>query len=96
MKRREFVAKSGLFVGGLSLLSRVPSAFQKPALSASGPERKPDPRISLETSDSQYQTTYSSALDVLARNTTVVSGYSPLVLIEGSNYGGIWLECAPH
>ena len=95
MKRREFVTKSGLFVGGLSLLSRVPSALQKPALSTSEPERKPDPRISFETSDSPYQTAYSRALDVLARNTTVVSGYSPPVLIEGSSYSGIWLECAP-
>ncbi len=90
MKRREFLAKSGLLVGGLSL------SLQKPALSQRESERKSDPRISFETSDSQVQATYSRALDVLARNTTVVSGYPQPVLIEGSNYGGIWLECAPH
>src|SRR5262249_4469697 len=47
-------------------------------------------------SDSQYQTIYVRALDVLDRNIITAAGYSQPVLIEGSNYGGIWLECAPH
>ena len=38
---------------------------------------------------------YTQALDVLARNITKVSGYPEPVLIEGSNYSGIWMECAP-
>jgi len=94
MKRREFLAKSGLLIGGFPFLSRLPSTPEK-APTATAPEKKPQPRISCETSDSQYQTVYSRALDVLARNTTQVSGYSQPVLIEGSNYSGIWLECAP-
>jgi hypothetical protein len=55
----------------------------------------PDSRIAFETSDSRYQATYSRALDVLARNTVRVSGYSQPVLIEGSSYSGVWQECAP-
>lgn len=51
--------------------------------------------ICFETSDSQYQSTYTSALEVLAHNAAVVSGYSQPVLIEGSDYRGIWLECGP-
>jgi hypothetical protein len=52
--------------------------------------------ISFETSDTHYRSVYSHALDTLQTNITTVQGYSRPVLIEGSNYGGIWLECAPH
>jgi len=100
VKRREFIVKSGL-AGALSFRQRLSSILQKPAQSSNKPERKlgsekkPDPRISFETSDSQYQTAYSRALDVLARNVVAVSDYSLPVLIEGSSYRGIWQECAP-
>ncbi len=94
MKRREFLTKSGLLVGGLPLL-RWQGALGQSAVAAAEPGQKPEPRISFETSDSQYQTTYKRALDVLAHNTTTVSGYAHPVLIEGSSYSGIWLECAP-
>lgn len=53
------------------------------------------PHIFFETSDSQYQNTYAAALAVLAHNSTMVSGYSQPVLIEGRDYRGIWLECGP-
>ncbi len=95
MKRREFLTRSGLLVGGLPVLSRLQSALGQSAPAAAEAKKKPEPRISFETSDSQYETTYARALDVLARNTTVVSGYAQPVLIEGSSYSGIWLECAP-
>jgi hypothetical protein len=55
----------------------------------------PGSRIVFETSDAAWARTYNAALDVLQRNTTMVSGYSEPVLIEGSNYSGIWMECAP-
>jgi hypothetical protein len=52
-------------------------------------------RIQFQTTDAQYQNVYTRALEVLARNVTKVSGYGEPVLIEGSNYSGIWQECAP-
>ncbi len=100
MKRREFIEKSGQLAGAF-FLPNFPNALQKLAPPQNEPERKlapekkPDPRISFATSDSQYQSTYSRALDVLSRNIAAVSDYSPPVLIEGSSYRGIWQECAP-
>jgi Mannosylglycerate hydrolase MGH1-like glycoside hydrolase domain len=55
----------------------------------------PASRLEFETSDETHSKTYNAALDVLARNTIRVSGYPEPVLIEGANYSGIWLECAP-
>ena len=90
MKRREFLTKTAIVLG-TATLPRTLSGFEKtveqPAKSSS--------RISFETSDGEYQRTYDLALDTLSRNTVKVSGYSGPVLIEGSNYAGVWLECAP-
>src|SRR5579864_9415572 len=94
MKRREFLAKSGMLVSS-TIFPRTLRASPKSPLVSDQLAGKSDSRISFETSDSQYQNVYASALDTLARNTTIVSGYSQPVLIEGSNYSGIWLECAP-
>jgi hypothetical protein len=41
------------------------------------------------------RTRYSEALAGLEQNTKKVFGYEHPVLIEGGNYGGIWLECGP-
>lgn len=93
MRRREFLINSGLLVSG-SLLTRAAPAFEPQ--SASDPSAAtPDSRVVFETSDAPYQAVYHKALDTLARNTVSVQGYAPPVLIEGSNYKGAWLECAP-
>ena len=55
-----------------------------------------DSAATFETADRQYQTMYARALDVLRRNTTTLNTFPGPVLIEGSTYGGIWQECAPH
>jgi len=52
--------------------------------------------ISFETTDSVLQTHYQSALDLLNANVQTMPGHPKPVLIEGSVYRGIWLECAPH
>ena len=90
MKRREFIAKSGMILGVAALPGPL-GAFEKPAT-----QPAPSSRISFKTSDVEYQRTYTRALDTLSRNTVTMSGCSDPVLIEGSNYAGIWLECAPH
>lgn len=86
MDRRAFLRRSALAAGGWSLLSHDATARQRSGAGS---------RIQFETSDAAYQRTYDNALETLARNTTRVSGYSEPVLIEGSSYSGIWLECAP-
>ena len=96
MKRREFLTKSSLLVGGLPFVPGLKAVCAQPTSSAARSEAQQAPaQISFETSDPRYQATYAHALEVLARNTTTVSGYALPVLIEGSNYSGIWLECAP-
>lgn len=91
MNRRTFLRASALFAGaGTGWSRRLLTRQQR-----TGDATQTLSRIEFETSDTRYQRTYDAALDVLARNVTMVSGYSQPVLIEGSNYSGIWMECAP-
>jgi hypothetical protein len=90
MKRREFLVKSGAMMGA----SVLPHALRAFAASPAN-ESAHASRITFRTTDAAYQKIYTSALDTLARNTVKVYGYPEPVLTEGSNYGGIWLECAP-
>ena len=92
LNRRTFLRHSALLAGGTPLLARRVGARQR--ITTESPNQR-ESRIQFETSDSRYQNTYTAALDVLARNVTMVSGYPEPVLIEGSNYSGIWMECAP-
>ena len=92
MNRREFL--SGSLVTAAALL---PPRARAGSLFEAAPENS---AISFTTSDAHYQSRYQSALDTLAANTVELNGVpgpnpSP-VLIEGSEYRGIWLECAPH
>ena len=91
MKRREFLVKSGMVMGAAAL-PRVLSAFDKATQEAASQSLS---RISFQTNDAAYQRIYASALGTLARNTVTVYRYAEPVLSEGSNYAGIWLECAP-
>jgi len=93
MNRREFITRA-VVAGDLPFTKQLATMFAPQALAE---ESKPrfDSRISFETSDSKYRTLYARALGVLEGNITNVGGYSEPVLIEGSNYEGIWLECAP-
>ena len=48
------------------------------------------------SADPAWRRTWDAALAVLARNLRGIAGYHRPVLIEGSVYSGIWLECGPH
>ena len=48
------------------------------------------------TGNARWQTTYDKALSVLAGNVQVMPRFPGPVLIEGSSYAGIWMECGPH
>jgi hypothetical protein len=104
MDRRAFLKRSAFLAAGAPALSRAIVASQRGAddvrntawqAPRAQSENPPESRIHLETTDARYQQVYARALEMLARNTTMVSGYREPVLIEGSNYSGIWLECAP-
>ncbi|WP_263410011.1 MGH1-like glycoside hydrolase domain-containing protein [Terriglobus tenax] len=88
MKRRDFLAASSLTAGHLAL-SRMGLAQQ---LAPAYPEA---PEIEFHTADTRWQTVYDKALAVLAANVRTLPRYTDPVLIEGSDYPGIWQECAP-
>ena len=91
MKRREFLKGSGALAGAAALLPQKGFALLQSAQAA-----PPDGSIFFETSDANHQRCYQSALNLLAANVQTMPGYREPVLIEGSVYRGVWLECAPH
>src|SRR6187402_1966998 len=50
---------------------------------------------SFSTRHTNWQTAYDKALAVLAGNVRAVAEGGKPVLIEGSVYNGIWMECGP-
>ena len=48
-----------------------------------------------KTLNRRWQAAYDLALAILAGNVQVMPRYSKPVLIEGSTYQGIWMECGP-
>ena len=96
MHRREFLTKVGLLAATTpGLRSRFALVSQHGA-SSKGRASVPEPRILFKTSDAKYQQTYSNAVSTLSGNVKELPQYPDPVLIEGSVYGGIWLEGAPH
>ena len=81
MDRRTFLAGTAA-VGATSLGS----------LRAAGAERTPQ----FHTANARWQAAYDRALQVLAGNVQPMDDSGRPVLIEGSVYQGIWMECGPH
>ncbi len=94
MRRREFVAGASAFAG-IAALSPLHVLAGRGSI-AKSPETNSESTISFWTSDPIHQARYQAALDLLAANTLRLSSDGAPVLIEGSSYRGIWLECAPH
>lgn len=86
MERRSFLKLSSIAVGA-SLLpaSALPQNPSPPV--PSHPRPPPDPR---------WQSTWHAAVAALSSNIHLLPRYPHPVLVEGSVYPGIWLECAPH
>ncbi len=53
------------------------------------------PTPEFRAADGQWQQAYDKALAILAGNVQMMPRYSQPVLIEGSVYQGIWMECGP-
>ncbi len=60
-----------------------------------GRRRRTSQRLSFATKNARWQAAYDKALSILAGNVQLLPRYEKPVLIEGSEYGGIWQECGP-
>lgn len=94
--RRAFLKQSALAAGASaipfsSLGCHRPAKATPPANAALPPLRYPN----FPTSDPAWATAWDAALAVLAGNVRSMPRYDHPVLVEGSTYAGIWLECAP-
>ncbi len=84
MNRRQFL-KLG---AGALMAAQVGRVHALPSGHAPGPE--------FTTANVRWQAAYDRARSVLSGNVRVLPRYPLPVLIEGSVYNGIWMECGPH
>lgn len=91
MNRREFVGHAAVVAGALAL--RGPGGFAEPVSGwvESGGMGAP----AFSTQDAGLQKMYNAALAVLQGNAAQFPSYPERVMVEGSVYHGVWLECAP-
>lgn len=89
MQRRGFLKGSLFAAGYLSMSRAVPVWAQAQEQTGAGAA------LEFHTDDPAIAKTYQAALECLAGNVRLLHKYPKPVLIEGSVYPGIWLECAP-
>jgi len=83
MDRRAFLKQ-----GTAALVAaKAAPAFARSAMETDASEFK--------TANTRWQAAYDGALAILAGNVQVMPRYNKPVLIEGSVYQGVWMECAP-
>jgi hypothetical protein len=82
MNRRQFIQSGMLALAGWRLFAEDQHALQPGD-------------YQFTTDDTRLMQTYTAALSVLQRNITQLHPYFGRVLVEGSVYPGVWLECAP-
>jgi hypothetical protein len=82
MNRRDFLAASAVTLA----INSLPAAGF--ALEGGAP--------CFHTTNARWQAAYDGALRVLAGNVRAVQRFPGPVLIEGSSYLGIWMECGPN
>jgi len=84
INRRTFLKQGA----GALVAAKTASALAAPSPTEAPPQFK--------TSNARWQAAYDGALAVLANNVQQMPRYNKPVLIEGSVYQGIWMECGPH
>jgi hypothetical protein len=85
MKRRQFLKLTGTVAMAL-----VFEPLQARALKQDG-----TPLPKFPDADPKWKRTWDAALTALSGNVKLLATYKHPVLIEGAEYRGIWLECAP-
>jgi len=86
MNRRRFLQYSSSAL----LAASAPEVLNSAVIAPS------DPQPRFRTSNTRWQAAYDKALAVLAGNIRVLPRIDSPVLIEGSEYAGVWQECGPH
>ena len=98
LPRRDFLKRSALTAGAAATAPSILRSFaraQQPAAAPVAAAANTAPRPHFPTADAAWATTWDAALAVLAGNVRSMPRYDHPVLVEGSAYAGIWLECAP-
>jgi hypothetical protein len=96
--RRNFLASTASAAGALAFgASAWPSRAwpQSSAAATAAPDLRDFSPPEFTTDNAALDAAYQHALKVLSGNVTNVLGFPNQVLIEGSVYRGVWLECAP-
>jgi len=83
MNRRRFLRQGA----GFALAATVGRSAALPEAEAAGPR--------FSTANTRWQAAYDKALAILSGNVRVLPRCDRPVLIEGAEYPGVWLECAP-
>jgi hypothetical protein len=91
LARREFLKQTALAAGAFTTPSLPAGLFAQS--DQAPPAKAPRPRF--PTADPAWAKTWDAALAVLAGNVRSMPRYEHPVLVEGSTYAGIWLECGP-
>jgi hypothetical protein len=89
MDRRQFVARGTLAAGWMLAGGRAAAA---PASDIAGPEGG---GRSFRCDDAGLTRLYAAALATLGGNVVQLPGFAGSVLVEGSVYPGVWMECGP-
>lgn len=89
MNRRQFVGQGSLVAAGLALVNPRMSIAQSTA------DPSPIGACTFHSDDAALQHVYDAALATLLGNVVQFPAYPDPVLVEGSVYHGVWLECAP-
>jgi len=85
MKRRKFLELTGM--AGMALVCEP--------LHAGAPKEYGWPLPKFPDANPKWKRTWDAALTTLSGNVKLLSTYNRPVLIEGAEYRGVWLECAP-
>ena len=90
MNRRAFVGRGALAAGALAVRGARMFAQQAGAEASRGTAAS-----RFTSDDAELQRICDAALATLAGNVVQFPSYPEAVLVEGSVYHGVWLECAP-
>lgn len=91
MNRRSFLRQS--LASAIVAASTPAGVFAKPGGKQAHSEVDAAPVFSTKTAS--WQAAYDKALGILRKNVQVLPRFAQPVLIEGSDYAGIWQECGP-
>ena len=94
MQRRSFLKQSAM-VAGVGMLGAGGWLRGETAKNVEASAHEMEARSSFQSDDKALTATWKAAAATLAGNVETLPDYGKPVLVEGSVYHGVWLECAP-